>query len=56
MQQQNGLLGRETAAKKLSAEGLSQELIEAISYCVSNDGILTASRGAKVAITELSTS
>jgi hypothetical protein len=56
MQQNGGLAGREAASKELLHQGFDQTVINSISYCVSNDGILTAGKGGRFAITELSSS
>ena len=57
MQQTGGnIAGREASAKALSVKEVAKEVIDAISYCVSNDGQLITADGMKFAITELAAS
>jgi len=57
MQRTGGnLAGRESASKELSERLIPKDVIEAISYCVSNDGYIMTADGARFAITELTTS
>jgi hypothetical protein len=57
MQQSGGnLAGREASAQALSAKEVAKDVIDAISFCVSNDGQLITADGTKFAITELAAS
>ena len=57
MQQYGGdLAGRDKALVALTENNVPNDLIEAISRCVSNDGRLITADGKKYALTELSAS
>lgn len=57
MQQSGGgLAGREAANTALTNNGFSKEIMEAISFCVSNEGYLTSEKGGRFAITQISAS
>lgn len=57
MQQTGGnLVGREASAKALLDKLVSKDVVEAISFCVSNDGQIITADGVKYAITDLAAS
>lgn len=55
-QASGGLHGREAASTALKNHGFSDEIIEAIAICVTNEGHLNSYKGGTYAITQISAS
>jgi len=51
-----GLDGRDAASAALKNYNFSEEIINAIAFCVSNEGNLTSGKGGSYAITQISAS
>lgn len=51
-----GLDGRKSARDELLVKGVSFDVIDVISSCVSNDGRITSGNGSTYALTQIGTS